>query len=151
MVLLEWHPCWKTLTLTSEQHEYAQIIRTSGESLLGIINDILDFSKIESGKMELEQKDFDLRNCIEEVLDLFASKAANIGLDLIYQLNNDVPDYIVGDSLRLRQVLINLVGNAIKFTTQGEIFVSVHASIMNSHELELKFEVRDSGIGIPDG
>ena len=136
--------------LTTEQQEFAKIIRSSGESLLSIINDILDFSKIESGKMELEQKDFDIRNCIEEVLDLFAAKAASIGVDLIYQLNSDVPVSIIGDSLRLRQVLINLVGNAIKFTTEGEIFVSVQARLKTNHELELEFEVRDSGIGIPE-
>lgn len=136
--------------LTPEQLEYAKIIRSSGESLLSIINDILDFSKIESGKMELEQKEFDLRNCIEEVLDLFASKAASIGLDLIYHLNSDVPVTIIGDSLRLRQVLINLVGNAIKFTSEGEIFVSVEARPKNTDEFELEFKVRDSGIGIPE-
>jgi CheY-like chemotaxis protein len=135
--------------LTPEQREYTEIIKSSGENLLGVINDILDFSKIESGKMELEEKDFDLRTCIEEVLDLFASRAAGIGLDLIYQLDNDVPNQIVGDSLRLRQVLLNLVGNAIKFTQQGEIFVGVHLRKHEAGVLELGFEVRDTGIGIP--
>jgi signal transduction histidine kinase/DNA-binding response OmpR family regulator/streptogramin lyase len=137
-------------SLTAEQQEYTEIIRTSGESLLGVINDILDFSKIESGKMELEEKDFDLRTCIEEVLDLFADKAAGIGLDLIYQLDNDVPNQVAGDSLRLRQVLLNLVGNAIKFTQHGEIFVGVHMNKKEGSRLELGFEVRDTGIGIPE-
>ncbi len=136
--------------LTSEQKEYAQIIRTSGENLLGIINDILDFSKIESGKMELEENDFDLRTCIEDVLDLFATKAASIGLDLLYQMNNDVPNQIVGDSLRLRQILLNLIGNAIKFTSHGEIFLGVRVTENNDKELALEFEVRDTGIGIPE-
>jgi signal transduction histidine kinase/CheY-like chemotaxis protein/ligand-binding sensor domain-containing protein len=137
-------------SLTAEQREYNEIILNSGETLLGVINDILDFSKIESGKMDLEVKDFDLRTCIEEVLDLFASKAAAIGLDLIYQMDNDIPNQIVGDNLRLRQILLNLVGNAIKFTQQGEIFVGVHLLGRSDKQLELKFEIRDTGIGIPE-
>lgn len=136
--------------LTAEQREYNEIILNSGETLLGVINDILDFSKIESGKMDLEVKDFDLRACIEEVLDLFASKASAIGLDLIYQMDNDIPNNIIGDSLRLRQILLNLVGNAIKFTQRGEIFVGVHLLNKADHLLELKFEIRDTGIGIPE-
>ena len=135
--------------LSVEQREFAQIIRTSGESLLGIINDILDFSKIESGKMELDEQQFDLRSCIEDVYDLFGRRAASTDLDLIYQLDSLIPEQIVGDSLRLRQVLINLVGNAVKFTNQGEIFVDVHAIEKNNEKLVLQFHVRDSGIGIP--
>ena len=137
-------------SLTAEQREYNEIILNSGETLLGVINDILDFSKIESGKMDLEIKDFDLRACIEEVLDLFASKASAIGLDLIYQMDNDIPNQIIGDNLRLRQILLNLVGNAIKFTQQGEIFVSVHLLNRMDDQLELKFEIRDTGIGIEE-
>ncbi len=137
-------------TLTAEQREYNEIILNSGETLLGVINDILDFSKIESGKMDLEVKDFDLRTCIEEVLDLFASKAAAIGLDLIYQMDNDIPNQIIGDNLRLRQILLNLVGNAIKFTQHGEIFIGVHLLNRADDKLELKFEIRDTGIGIPE-
>jgi signal transduction histidine kinase/DNA-binding response OmpR family regulator/ligand-binding sensor domain-containing protein len=135
--------------LTQEQADYTETIRNSGESLLGVINDILDFSKIESGKMELEFRDFDLRGCIEEVLDVFASKASSQGLDLIYQLDYDVPSQIVGDSLRLRQVLMNLVGNALKFTQQGEIFIHVYLIRKDKDQLELGFEVKDTGIGIP--
>ncbi|HEV3252226.1 MAG TPA: ATP-binding protein, partial [Puia sp.] len=136
--------------LTSEQRVYAQTISTCGESLLTVINDILDFSKIESGKMELESKDFILRTCIEEVLDVFAEKAAASDLDLVYQIDPNVPSQIVGDSLRLRQILMNLVGNAIKFTQKGEVYIEV--TLLKSNEngqLELSFDVRDTGIGIP--
>ncbi len=136
-------------SLTSEQRNYAETIQSCGEGLLTVINDILDFSKIESGKMELEEKDFELRTCIEEVLDVFANKAAQAGLDLIYQIDYNVPDQIIGDSVRLRQVLINLVSNAIKFTQQGEVFLKVFQVQANTDgSTELCFEVRDSGIGI---
>jgi signal transduction histidine kinase/CheY-like chemotaxis protein len=137
-------------SLTPEQREYTEIIQSSGENLLGVINDILDFSKIESGKLELEEKDFDLRTCIEEVLDVFAPKASTIGLDLIYQMDDDVPEQIIGDSLRLRQILLNLVGNATKFTHQGEIFLGVHLRKKENTQLILEFDVRDTGIGIPE-
>ncbi|MCU7549642.1 response regulator [Chitinophagaceae bacterium LB-8] len=138
-------------TLNSEQKMYADVIRSSGENLLGIINDILDFSKIESGKMELESEPFNLRCCIEEVLETFSVRAAEHNLDLVYIIQHDVPPYIVGDSLRLRQILFNLVGNAIKFTKQGEIFidVSVPDRLENDH-LRLNFNVKDTGIGIKD-
>ena len=139
----------KQTSLTLEQKEYTDTIITSGESLLNVINDILDFSKIEAGKMELEQKDFTLRNVIEEVLDLFASKANKTGIDLIYQIDFKVPANIIGDSLRLRQVITNLVSNAIKFTQQGEIFIGVHLLNVNGNKASLGFEVRDTGIGIP--
>jgi len=136
--------------LSSEQKGYVESISTCGKSLLNVINDILDFSKIESGMMELESKDFDLRACIEEVLDVFAGKAAQIGLDLVYEIDANVPEQIVGDSLRLRQVLMNLVSNAIKFTQDGEVFVKVHLLKASTHkELEISFEVQDTGIGIP--
>jgi signal transduction histidine kinase/CheY-like chemotaxis protein/ligand-binding sensor domain-containing protein len=136
-------------TLNAEQQEYTDTIKNCGESLLCVINDILDYSKIESGKMELEEKDFDLRTCIEEVLDVFAPKASQVGLDLIYQIDYSVPSQIKGDSLRVRQVLMNLVGNAVKFTQQGEVFVGVHLLSTHSDKVELGFEVRDTGIGIP--
>ncbi|MEJ0033255.1 MAG: two-component regulator propeller domain-containing protein [Bacteroidota bacterium] len=136
--------------LSQEQSDYTDTIRNSAESLLGVINDILDFSKIESGKMELEHRDFDLRGCIEEVLDVFASKASTQGLDLIYQLDYDVPSQVVGDSLRLRQILMNLVGNALKFTHSGEIFIHVYLIRKDRDQLELGFEVRDTGIGIAE-
>jgi signal transduction histidine kinase/CheY-like chemotaxis protein/ligand-binding sensor domain-containing protein len=134
---------------TSEQKEYTETIINSGEALLGVINDILDYSKIESGQMDLEQKDFDLRECVEEVLDLFSSKAAKQGLDLIYEIDSQLPSQIVSDSLRLRQVLINLIGNAVKFTHKGEVFIAVRLLQTLGEEIEIGFEVRDTGIGIP--
>ena len=137
-------------TLSDQQREYTNTITTCGESLLNVINDILDFSKIESGNMELEQEDFNLRACIEDVLDIFGTKAAGMGLDLVYQIDHNVPLQIVGDDLRLRQILTNLVSNAMKFTQKGEVFVGVH--LVKSDELEnltLQIEVRDTGIGIP--
>ncbi|RAJ93196.1 signal transduction histidine kinase [Larkinella arboricola] len=137
--------------LSKEQHEYVETIYQCGTNLLGVINDILDFSKIESGNLELEQHDIDLRNSIEEVLDLFATKAATVGLDLIYQVCPQVPQHIVSDGLRLRQILINLVGNAVKFTHKGEVFIKVMLNrCINDQELELAFQVRDTGIGIAE-
>jgi signal transduction histidine kinase/ligand-binding sensor domain-containing protein/DNA-binding response OmpR family regulator len=135
--------------LDPEQREYTATIKSSAESLLKVINDILDFSKIESGKMELEHKDFDLRHCIEEVFDLFAAKASASRIDLIYQVDYNVPPQIIGDQFRLRQVLINLVGNAVKFTHQGEIFVQVKLLKAEGQQAELEFNVKDTGIGIP--
>ena len=135
--------------LNPEQETYAETIRSSSESLLSIINDILDFSKIESGKMELDVHDVDLRFCIEEVLDLFATRAAAIGLDLLYQIDHDVPSMILGDGLRIKQVLINLVGNGIKFTNEGEVFVGVRVKEHLQDQYELEFRIRDTGIGIP--
>ncbi|HEX2532212.1 MAG TPA: two-component regulator propeller domain-containing protein, partial [Chitinophagaceae bacterium] len=136
--------------LNQEQRRYMEIIRSSGENLLSVINDILDFSKIESGKMELEQHPFDLRTAIEEVLDLFAGKAAALGLDLIYEIEHNVPLNIIGDPVRVKQILINLVGNAIKFTQKGEVFIHTRLSSQQGNRYELTFEVRDTGIGIPE-
>jgi len=135
--------------LNDEQTEYVSIINTSGDALLGVINDILDFSKIESGNMEIEQCDFDLRQCIESVLDVFANKAAQQGLDLVYQIDHQLPIMIVGDSLRLRQVLLNFVSNAMKFTHKGEVFIQVLLDEVISDNLQIKFNVIDTGIGIP--
>jgi signal transduction histidine kinase/ligand-binding sensor domain-containing protein/DNA-binding response OmpR family regulator len=137
--------------LNSEQREYAQTIVHSGEALLNVINDILDFSKIESGKMELDAHDFELRNCVEEILDLFAAKAAEMGIDLIYYMDPGLPAIVNGDGMRLRQVLINLLGNAMKFTPSGEIFLSVTMAGRKGNRIEIGFDVRDSGIGIPAG
>lgn len=138
-------------SLNGEQLEYTETIRQCGENLLSVINDILDFSKIESGNMELEEIDVDLRSCIEEVFDMFAPKAAHTGLDLVYQIDANVPIAIIGDRTRLLQVLINLIGNAIKFTKAGEIFVGVRVSNMKAGQMTLAFEIRDTGIGIsPD-
>lgn len=137
-------------SLNEEQRDYNNTIQNSGEALLTVINDILDFSKIESGKMELEAKDFNLRDCIEEVLDIFGSKAAHQGLDLIYEIEYNVPPQVIGDRLRLRQVLLNLVSNAVKFTEKGEVFIGVELQKTSDEDnLVLAFNVRDTGIGIP--
>lgn len=137
--------------LTPEQEDYASTIKSCGESLMSVINDVLDFSKIESGNMELEQNDFDLRTCIEEVLDVFAGSHAKADIDLVYQVDYNVPSYIIGDVHRLRQILMNLVGNAVKFTNKGEIFIGVHMvpGSGTDSRMNLQFEVRDTGIGIP--
>ncbi|HVS96250.1 MAG TPA: two-component regulator propeller domain-containing protein [Puia sp.] len=137
--------------LTPQQREYNQTIITCGESLLSVINDILDYSKIDSGKMELEEQVFDLRLCIDSVLGLFYEKAAQSGLRLVYHIAWEVPERIVGDALRLRQVLMNLVSNAVKFTHEGEVFVGVRLLREEADgSLELAFDVRDTGIGIPE-
>jgi signal transduction histidine kinase/ligand-binding sensor domain-containing protein/AmiR/NasT family two-component response regulator len=137
--------------LTGQQREYNATILSCGESLLNVLNDILDYSKIDSGKMEIEQHDFDLRQCIEGVLDLFYKKVNQSGLRLSYWIEEGVPPIVVGDALRLRQVLINLVSNAVKFTEKGEIHVGVVQlrKDAGTSEIELAFEVRDTGIGIP--
>ncbi|TFF40671.1 hybrid sensor histidine kinase/response regulator [Mucilaginibacter psychrotolerans] len=135
--------------LNEEQLTFTESIQTCGEDLLKVINDILDFSKIESGNMDLEEKDFSLRTCIEEVFDVFALKAAGSNLDLVYQIDYDVPPQIIGDGLRLRQILINLISNAIKFTQKGEIYVAVHLTgIAADGRIEIGFEIKDTGIGI---
>ncbi|MCE6987627.1 hybrid sensor histidine kinase/response regulator [Dyadobacter sp. CY323] len=135
--------------MTEDQAEYTETIIGCGDGLLTVINDILDFSKIESGNMELERKPFDLHECIEEVLGIFSNKAADLGLDLVYQIDPEIPSRIIGDNLRLRQILINLVNNAVKFTHEGEILVSVECNHRdNEGEIELTFQVQDTGIGI---
>ena len=134
--------------LTDEQREFVEIIRTSGDALLGIINDILDFSKIESGKLDLEAASFPLSTCIEESLDLLSSRAAEKGLELAYMLDETVPPNIVGDVSRLRQILANLLSNAVKFTAAGEVVVSVTSRQLGAERHELQFAVRDTGIGI---
>ena len=135
--------------LTNEQREYVETIRLSGDQLLVIINDILDFSKIESEKLELEYLPFNLRDCIEDSLNLLASKAVEKGLDLSYFIQEDVSLNIKGDVTRLRQILINLVNNGIKFTDKGEVFIFVSSKKLNDKRIELVFSVKDTGIGIP--
>jgi len=141
--------------LTHEQHGYIETIYSSSESLLTIINDILDFSKIESGKLEMEANPFSLRTCIEEALDVLATKAAEKKLDIAYQIEDGVPAHVVGDTTRLRQILVNLVSNGIKFTPAGEVVVHVKG-LSAPHKAEdvtepwhLHFAVKDTGIGIP--
>lgn len=136
--------------LTTEQREYADIIRVSGENLLSVINDILDFSKIESGQMELDHHSFDLRHCIEDVLDLFSESAAKKRLNLLYYIAQDVPEMLIGDQLRIRQILINLVNNAIKFTSKGEVLIEINLLDKEENNLSIGFKVSDTGIGIPN-
>ncbi|MCP4544258.1 MAG: HAMP domain-containing protein, partial [Chloroflexi bacterium] len=136
--------------LTSEQYEFTDTIRYSGDALLTIINDILDFSKIEAGKMDLESQPFDLRDCVESALELLATKATNKGLELAYMMDAQVPAAIISDVTRLRQILINLLNNALKFTTEGEVVVSVNVDAdADGVGDQLHFSVIDTGIGIP--
>ncbi|WP_017715148.1 response regulator [Kamptonema formosum] len=159
--------------LTQQQRDFVETVRSSGDALLAIINDILDFSKIESGKLDLEEQPFNLRSCVEESLDLVASKAAEKGLEIAYLIDRQTPAEIVGDVTRLRQILVNLLSNAVKFTLEGEVVVSVTArqlgegtrtggGLMESGAgnldpalntprpvWEIQFAVRDTGIGIP--
>ena len=160
--------------LTPRQREFVETVRNSGDALLAIINDILDFSKIESGKMDLEEQPFNLRDCIEDSLDLLAAKAAEKKLELAYQFSPQTPTTIVGDVTRLRQILVNLLGNAIKFTKTGEVVVSVvsrpltadssllmangkdfkqiaisNEQLATKQKYEIQIAVKDTGIGIP--
>ncbi len=134
--------------LTREQREFAETIRASGEALLTIINDILDFSKIESGRMELECAEFSLRESVEGALDVLASKAAEKHIDLLYEIADGVPNNVRGDATRLRQVVVNLLGNALKFTAKGEVVLTVKTQALHDGMAELLFAVRDTGIGI---
>jgi signal transduction histidine kinase/ligand-binding sensor domain-containing protein/ActR/RegA family two-component response regulator len=134
--------------LTDEQHNFTKSIQTSGKDLLNVINDILDISKIESGNMELEEKEFGLKTCICEVMDLFRAKTATQPLNLTLKIDDNVPSYIVGDRLRLGQIVTNLVGNAVKFTPRGEVRVHVYVIGQEGGDVRLGFEVTDTGIGI---
>lgn len=147
--------------LSAEQQEYAETIRSSGDALLTIINDILDFSKIEANSLTVEKHIFDLRDCIESALDLIAPKAGEKGLDLSYCIDNEVPGSVLGDVTRLRQILNNLLANAVKFTEKGEVTLTVGAeppatgaettqtAVLTTQNAVLHFSVRDTGIGIP--
>ena len=146
--------------LTLEQQDFAENVSNSAQALLTIINDILDFTKIESGKLDLEEQPFDLRACIEGSLDLLAPKAAEKGLELAYQIESPTPNQIIGDVTRMRQILVNLVSNAVKFTEAGEVIVSVRSRQLKTDrhstsedslgdKYTIRFDVRDTGIGIP--
>jgi len=138
--------------LTNEQRDFSDTIRNSSDALLTIINDILDFSKIEAGRMELEEQAFDLRECAESALDLVAAKATEKGIDLAYMIDPGVPAVIISDSTRLRQIFLNLLSNALKFTSEGEVVLSISAERLNEpgeKSYLLRFSVRDTGIGIP--
>ncbi len=146
--------------LTDEQRDYTQTIRMSGDALLTLINDILDFSKIEAGRLELEQAPFSVRTCVEEALELLASRAAEKGLELVYWMEPDTPEQVLGDISRVRQILVNLLSNAVKFTEAGEVVVTVGGQgagvrgqgaggEQDSAPQLLHITVRDTGIGIP--
>jgi PAS domain S-box-containing protein len=135
--------------LSPKQREYCEIIRRSSESLLTVINEILDFSKAEAGKVELEMIDFDLRTMVEEVTGLFASQAAQKDVELISFIAQGVPTALRGDPGRLRQILSNLISNALKFTSRGEVVVRVSAGEQPAVAPTIRFEVADTGIGIP--
>ncbi len=142
-------------SLTKEQQEHVATVRGCAESLLTTINNLLvdnviDFSKLQQEGNQLEYKNFDLRDSIEEVIELFGKKAGEAGIDLVYELDKGVPEQIIGDIKRLRQVLMNLIENAIKFTHQGEVFVHVHRKLSSvpGYPPELSFEVKDTGVGI---
>ncbi|MES2695422.1 MAG: PAS domain S-box protein [Verrucomicrobiota bacterium] len=136
--------------LTREQRDYVETIRASGDALLTIINDILDFSKIESGRLSLEHVEFNLRECVEGALDLMAPRVREKGLDLLYEITDGVPNAVRGDPTRLRQVLVNLLGNAVKFTERGEVVLSLRTVALSDERVQLVFAVRDTGIGIPE-
>ncbi|MGH7930556.1 MAG: PAS domain S-box protein, partial [Candidatus Binatia bacterium] len=135
--------------LSAKQREYCEIIRRSSESLLTVINEILDFSKAEAGKVELEIIDFDLRTAVEEVTGLFASQAAHKEVELINFVGYEVPAALQGDPGRLRQILSNLISNALKFTSKGEVVVRVSVADQTATMATIRFDVADTGIGIP--
>jgi two-component system sensor histidine kinase/response regulator len=135
--------------LTLEQREYLETVRWSAESLLSIINDILDFSKIEAGRVELESVDFDLRECMENTLKTLALRADEKGIELLIEVDPVIPRFLVGDPNRLRQIIVNLVGNAIKFTHEGEVTLQVHSLAPKEGKQSLHFIVSDTGVGVP--
>jgi PAS domain S-box-containing protein len=136
-------------TLDDDQREFVETVRTSSDSLLCIINDILDFSKIEAGGLELERQPFDLRSCVEESLELVAATSNTKGLELAGYVDPGCPNRVVGDVTRLRQVLVNLLGNAVKFTARGEVVLSIEPVESSPGGVALRFAVADTGIGIP--
>ncbi len=135
--------------LTAQQGEYLRLLQQSADSLLRLLNDILDFSKIEAGKLELEAVQFDLADCIGSTMQTLTVRAAEKGLELACHIPPDIPAYVIGDPGRLRQILVNLTGNSLKFTEQGEVVVAVTKESVANNHAELHFSVRDTGIGIP--
>jgi PAS domain S-box-containing protein len=137
-------------SVDDEQRDYAETIRASSEVLLTIINDILDYSKIEVGRLEIEQQPFDLRRCVEESLDLLSSDASDKNINLAYFIDDSAPASLFGDMTRVRQIMVNLLSNSIKFTHHGEVVVSVTAVQLDDQKHDIQFSVRDTGIGIPE-
>ena len=136
--------------LSDEQHRSVEIIRRSGETLLDLINDILDFSRIESGRMELDDIPFDLGELVDEVMELLSPRAQSKGIELVSEVSPEIPSAFRGDPGRLRQILINLVGNAVKFTEKGEIVVRASLDSQDGESVTARFSIRDTGIGIPE-
>lgn len=136
--------------LNEEQKEYTETIRRSGSALLSIINDILDLSKSESGKMEIKEEPLNLRASLVETFEIFHADSMSKQLEMTYDVSPSIPEYLIGDEARLRQILINLIGNAVKFTERGGVHVSVKGKEREEGELELEFRVSDTGIGIPE-
>ena len=134
--------------LQDEQKEYSEIIRKSADALVTVINDILDFTKMESGKMELEEYPFEVQACVQEVFSLMAMEASKKNLELVYFVDEDIPQVVYGDMNRLRQVLINLISNAIKFTSEGGVYLVVSLQESDLEHLTLEFTVKDTGIGL---
>ena len=136
--------------LSEEQRNYAEMLRSSGELLLGLINDILDFSKIEAGKLEIETIEFDLRNTLEETAEFLALRAHEKGLELVCRIDPGVHTFLIGDPGRLRQILVNLIGNAIKFTREGEVVIEAVTEYETDGQVAVRFNIRDTGIGIAE-
>ena len=136
--------------LSEEQRNYAEILRSSGELLLGLLNDILDFSKIEAGKLEIETIEFDLRNTLEETAEFLALRAHEKGLELVCRIDPGVHIFLIGDPGRLRQILVNLIGNAIKFTSAGEVVIEAVTEYETDGQVAVRFNIRDTGIGIAE-
>lgn len=134
--------------LQEDQKEYSEIIRTSADALVAVINDILDFTKMESGKMELEEHPFDVQACVQEVVSLFSMEASKKDLELVYFIDDNIPEVVYGDMNRLRQVLINLISNAIKFTAQGGVYLVVSLQKRDQDHLDIEFTIKDTGIGL---
>jgi len=135
--------------LSAEQREYLKLVKLSADSLLGVINDILDFSKIEAGKLDLDPDEFNLQDGVDEVMKALSLRADQKGLELAYYLRPGVPEIVIGDLGRLRQILVNLVGNSIKFTEKGEVIVRVDVDSATDRDILLHFSIRDTGIGVP--
>ena len=136
-------------TLDAEQLDFARTIKGSADTLLGVINDILDFSKIEAGRLDLDPHPFQLREALRQTMRTVAFRVAEKSLELTYEVDPEVPDALIGDAGRLRQVLVNLIGNAIKFTERGEVAIAVKRVARDGDRVELRFDVRDTGIGVP--
>jgi two-component system, sensor histidine kinase and response regulator len=135
--------------LDMEQREYLDMVKTSADSLMLLLNDILDFSKIEAGKLSMETIEFSLRDCVGDAMELLAVRAEQRGLELVCHVLPEVPDNLLGDPTRLRQIIVNLAGNAVKFTSSGEVVLRVEKIEETSNQVKLRFAMRDTGIGIP--